>query len=97
MIDIIRSAKTSRVEGRIYVKNLSSASPPTTGQPFGNASFSGVVPVATGLSQVEVWKFKTPELNLDESTPPAVTPISYRPISLKGRRDTVDASLQLHK
>jgi hypothetical protein len=45
MIDIIRTAKSSRVEGEIYVKNLSFASPPTTGQPFGNASFSGVVPL----------------------------------------------------
>src|SRR6266446_2626920 len=34
-----------------------------------NSSFSGTVPVATGSSQVEVWKFKTPEFNLDESTP----------------------------
>jgi len=25
--------------------------------------------VAVGLSQIEIWKFKTPELNLDQSTP----------------------------
>jgi hypothetical protein len=24
--------------------------------------------VAVGVSQVEIWKFKTPELNLDQST-----------------------------
>jgi Carbohydrate/starch-binding module (family 21) len=68
---------TSWVEGEIYVKNLSfnkqvairlSANNWATFQDT-IGSFSGVVPVATGSSQVEVWKFKTPELNLDESTP----------------------------
>ena len=34
-----------------------------------DASFGGNVPVATGVSNVEVWKFKTPEFNLDESVP----------------------------
>jgi hypothetical protein len=68
---------TSWVEGEIYVKNLSfnkqvairlSANNWATFRDT-SASFSGVVAVATGLSQVEVWKFKTPEFNLDESTP----------------------------
>jgi Carbohydrate/starch-binding module (family 21) len=68
---------TSWVEGEIYVNNLSfnkhvgirlSANNWATFQDT-NSSFSGTVPVATGLSQVEVWKFKTPEFNLDESTP----------------------------
>ena len=30
---------------------------------------SMVTSLAVGLSQVEIWKFKTPELNLDQSTP----------------------------
>ena len=34
-----------------------------------DASFSGNVSVAVGLSQVEIWKFKTPEFNLDQSSP----------------------------
>lgn len=65
------------VEGEIFVKNLSfnkrvgirlSANGWTSFQDT-NASFNGIVPVATGLSQVEIWRFKTPELNLDASRP----------------------------
>jgi Carbohydrate/starch-binding module (family 21) len=68
---------TSWVEGEIYVNNLSfnknvgillTANGWKNFQDT-NASFGGVISVATGLSEVEVWKFKTPELNLDESTP----------------------------
>ncbi|PSB30259.1 carbohydrate-binding protein [Stenomitos frigidus] len=67
---------TSWVEGEIYVNNLAFSKVvgirlTTNGwRSFQdtNASFSGTLPVATGLSEVEVWKFKTPELNLDEST-----------------------------
>jgi hypothetical protein len=67
---------TSWVEGEIFVKNLSfhkqvgirlSANGGTSFHDT-NASFSGNVPVAVGVSQVEIWKFKTPELNLDQST-----------------------------
>jgi Carbohydrate/starch-binding module (family 21) len=68
---------TSWVEGEIFVKNLSfnkrvgirlSANGWASFQDT-DASFNGNVPVAEGLSQVESWKFKTPELNLDESQP----------------------------
>jgi hypothetical protein len=68
---------TSWVEGEIFVKNLSfnkrvgirlSANGWASFQDT-DASFNGNVPVAEGLSQVESWKFKTPELNLDESRP----------------------------
>ena len=68
---------TSWVEGEIFVKNLSfnkrvgirlSANRWMSFQDT-DASFQGNVAVAVGLSQVEVWKFKTPELNLDQSTP----------------------------
>lgn len=68
---------TSWVEGEIFVKNLSfqkrvgirlSANEWATFQDS-DASFNGNVSVAVGLSQVEIWKFKTPELNLDQSTP----------------------------
>jgi hypothetical protein len=68
---------TSWVEGEILVKNLSfnkrvgirlSANGWASFQDT-DASFNGNVSVAEGLSQVEVWKFKTPELNLDESRP----------------------------
>jgi len=31
----------------------------------------------TGLSQVEIWKFKTPELNLDSSQPDFVFAVFY--------------------
>jgi hypothetical protein len=68
---------TSWVEGEIFVKNLSFnkrvgirlSTNGWTSFHDTNASFNGNVPVATGLSQVEIWKFKTPELNLDESRP----------------------------
>jgi Carbohydrate/starch-binding module (family 21) len=68
---------TSWVEGEIFVKNLSfnkrvgirlSTNGWTSFQDT-HASFNGNVAVAIGLSQVEIWKFKTPELNLDESRP----------------------------
>jgi hypothetical protein len=68
---------TSWVEGEIFVKNLSfnkrvgirlSTNEWATFQDT-DASFNGNVSVAVGLSQVEIWKFKTPELNLDQSTP----------------------------
>jgi hypothetical protein len=68
---------TSWVEGEIFVKNLSfkkrvgirlSTNGWTSFQDT-NASFNGSVAVAEGLSQVEIWNFKTPELNLDESRP----------------------------
>ena len=68
---------TSWVEGEIYVQNLSfnkrvgirlTANNWTTSHDT-DASFSDTVPVATGLSEVEIWNFKTPEFNLDESTP----------------------------
>ena len=68
---------TSWLEGEIFVKNLSfnkrvgirlSTNGWTNFQDT-NASFNGSVAVAEGLSQVEIWKFKTPELNLDESRP----------------------------
>src|SRR4030095_311246 len=68
---------TSWVEGEIWVNNLSfnkrvgirlSANNWGT---FGDtlAAYSGKVPLYTGLSHVERWTFKTPELNLDTSTP----------------------------
>jgi hypothetical protein len=68
---------TSWVEGEIFVKNLSfqkhvgSRLSSNGGATFHdtNASFSGNVSVAVGVSQVEIWKFKTPELNLDQSSP----------------------------
>ena len=68
---------TSWVEGEILVKNLSfnkrvgirlSTNEWTTFQDT-DASFDNRVSVAAGVSQVEIWKFKTPELNLDQSTP----------------------------
>jgi hypothetical protein len=68
---------TSWVEGEIFVKNLSfnkrvgirlSTNGWATFQDT-DASFNGNVAVAEGLSQVEIWKFKTPELNLDEGRP----------------------------
>jgi hypothetical protein len=68
---------TSWVEGEILVKDLSFAKRVGIRLSTNNwasfqdtdASFNGNVSVATGLSQVEIWKFKTPELNLDQSTP----------------------------
>jgi hypothetical protein len=68
---------TSWVEGEIYVNNLSftrqvgirlTANGWASFQDT-DASFYGQVPVAEGVSRVETWKFKTPEYNLDESTP----------------------------
>ena len=68
---------TSWVEGEIFVRNLSfnkrvgirlSANDWFSFQDT-DASFHGTVAVAEGLSQVEVWKFKTPELNLDQGSP----------------------------
>ena len=67
---------TSWVEGEIFVNNLSfhkrvgvrlSANEWASFQDT-DASFNGTVSVAAGISQVEVWKFKTPELNLDQSS-----------------------------
>ena len=68
---------TSWVEGEIFVKNLSFnkrvgirlSTNGWTSFLDTNASFSDTVAVAVGLSQVEIWKFKTPELNLDGSRP----------------------------
>jgi hypothetical protein len=69
--------QTSWLEGEIFVNNLSfnklvgvrvTANGWTTSNDT-NANFAGVISVATGLSEVEVWKFKTPEFNLDETTP----------------------------
>lgn len=68
---------TSWVEGEIFVKNISfhkrvgirlSSNEWVSFQDT-DASFNGNVSVAVGLSQVENWKFKTPELNLDQSNP----------------------------
>jgi hypothetical protein len=68
---------TSWVEGDILVQNLSfnkRVGIRLSANRWGsfadtNASFSGTVPVAAGLSNVETWRFKTPELNLDTSVP----------------------------
>jgi len=68
---------TSWVEGEILVKNLSfnkRVGIRLTANNWGTfqdtlATFNGTFPVAEGLSEVEIWKFKTPEFNLDESTP----------------------------
>jgi hypothetical protein len=68
---------TSWVEGEIFVKDLSFdkrvgirlSTNDWTGFQDTDASFNGNVSVAVGLSQVEIWKFKTPELNLDQSSP----------------------------
>lgn len=67
---------TSWTEGEIYVQNQSfnkRVGIRLTANDWmsfhdSDASFSGTVSVATGISDVEIWKFKTPELNLDEST-----------------------------
>jgi carbohydrate/starch-binding protein with CBM21 domain len=76
---------TSWVEGEIFVKNLSfnkrvgirlSANGWASFQDT-DASFNGNVPVAEGLSQVEAWKFKTPELNLDPSSPSFLFAVFY--------------------
>jgi hypothetical protein len=76
---------TSWVEGEILVNNLSFHKQvgirlsSNSWASFADtlASLSGVVPVAEGLSGVEVWKFKTPELNLDESTPEFTFAVFY--------------------
>jgi hypothetical protein len=76
---------TSWVEGEIFVKNLSFqkqvgirlSSNGGTSFHDTNASLSGNVPVAVGLSEVEIWKFKTPELNLDQSTANFIFAIFY--------------------
>lgn len=76
---------TSWVEGEILVKNLSfnkrvgirlTTNGWSTFQDT-DAAFNGNEPVAVGLSQVEIWKFKTPELNLDQSTPDFMFAIFY--------------------
>lgn len=68
---------TSWVEGEILVNNLSfnkhvgirlSTNDWATFADT-NAVFSGTESVAEGISGVEIWKFKTPELNLDASIP----------------------------
>jgi hypothetical protein len=67
---------TSWAEGEIYVQNRSfnkrvgirlTANNWATSHDT-DAAYGGLVPVAAGASAVEVWKFKTPEFNLDEST-----------------------------
>lgn len=68
---------TSWVEGEIFVNNLSYhkkvgirlSSNGWQSYEDTQASFSGVAPVYTGLSQVERWKFKTPVYNLDQTVP----------------------------
>lgn len=76
---------TSWVEGEIWVKNLSfnkrvgirlSANGWAT---FDDtlATFSGTVATNQGISQVEIWKFKTAELNLDTSTPDFAFAVFY--------------------
>jgi len=76
---------TSWVEGEILVKNLSfnkrvgirlTTNRWNTFQDT-EATFNGNVPVAVGMSQVEAWKFKTPELNLDQSDPDFMFAIFY--------------------
>jgi len=68
---------TSWTEGEIYVQNRSFNKRVGIRLTANNwatfldtdATFSGTVSVATGLPEVELWKFKTGEFNLDESTP----------------------------
>jgi len=68
---------TSWIEGEIFVKNLSfnkkvGVRVTTNGWLTSHdtlATFSAKHGVAEGLSQVEIWKFKTPELNLDNASP----------------------------
>jgi hypothetical protein len=71
------SVVSSWVDGEILVKNLSfnkrvgirlSADGGATFHDT-EATFSSTVPVYLGFSAVELWKFKTPEVTLDESTP----------------------------
>ncbi len=67
---------TSWVEGEIFVKNASfhkrigirlSTNEWASFQDT-DAWFDTKVSVVAGISQVEIWKFKTPELNLDQSS-----------------------------
>jgi hypothetical protein len=77
---------TSWIEGEILVKNLSynkrvgirlSANGWATS--FDSlATFGGNVATYQGSSQVEVWKFKTPELNLDTSAPDFAFAVFYQ-------------------
>jgi hypothetical protein len=80
---------TSWVEGEILVKNLSfnkrvgirlTTNGWVTFQDT-DAVFNGNEPVAVGLSQVEVWKFKTPELNLDQSNPNFMFSVFYNDLN----------------
>jgi hypothetical protein len=76
---------TSWVEGAILVKNLSFGKRvgirlSTNGwATFEDtlASFAGAVSVAEGISVVETWSFKTPELNLDQSGSEFVFAVFY--------------------
>jgi len=77
---------TSWLEGEIWVKNLSyqkrvGVRLSTNAWVSSNdtlASYAGTVTTNEGLSQVEVWKFKTPELNLDTSQPDFVFVVFYQ-------------------
>jgi hypothetical protein len=82
---------TSWVEGEIYVNNLSfakqvsirlSADGGLTWQDT-DATFAGAATEATfaGSSGVEVWKFKTPELNLDQTSNIFQCAVYYRNIA----------------
>jgi Carbohydrate/starch-binding module (family 21) len=76
---------TSWVEGEIFVKNLSFnkrvgirlSANGWAGFQDTDALFDGNVAVAEGLSRVEMWKFKTGELNLDESRPDFMFAVFY--------------------
>jgi hypothetical protein len=80
---------TSWVEGEIWVKNLSFNKrvgirlSPNNWAGFADtlATFTGLVPTNQGLSQVEIWRFKTGELNLDNSTPHFVFAVFYENLS----------------
>ena len=79
---------TSWTEGEIYVQNRSFNKRVGIRLTANNwatfldtdATFSGTVTVATGTSEVEIWKFKTGEFNLDESTPDFRFAIYYQDI-----------------
>jgi hypothetical protein len=76
---------TSWVEGEIWVKNLSFNKrvgirlSPNAWVSFADtlATFVATVSTNQGLSQVEIWRFKTPELNLDNSQPNFVFAVFY--------------------
>jgi hypothetical protein len=76
---------TSWVEGEIWVKDLSFAKRVGMRLSTNNwasfvdtpATFNSKVPTNQGLSQVEIWGFKTPELNLDNTTPSFVFAVFY--------------------